>query len=103
MSTNTAKNNCPHRYPNTTFFVPLHSVLSPHSDRNNDCSATKFSHNQPSSVSNLTSTTQVGNDVNNVTTHIIFNPPKKNHSTPEIPDKPTTTDYVQPNAHSCIR
>ena len=76
-------------------------MLSPQSDSNNDCNANKFSHNQPSPVSNLTTKTQVDTDVKyDDDTQSFVIPQKHNHGTPEIPDNPTIKTLVKPFIHS---
>ena len=69
--------------PNTIFVVPPRSALSPQYDITNGCSATIFSHNQPSPVSKLTTTNQVDTYINNYdNTRSFKNPIKHNHITP---------------------
>ena len=57
-----------------------------------------IAHNQPSLVSNITTTDQVDTDVNNDGyTNYFANPREKNHCTPEINDTNPTNTQVQPN------
>ena len=87
-------------HPNTIFVVPPRSVFSPQDDSTNYCSADIIYHNQPSPVSNLTTTYQVDTDVKNDGYKIYFaTPGEQNHCTPEINDTNTTTNQVQPNLH----
>ena len=60
-----SQQNWPLPSPNTTFFAPPQSVYSPQSDRINGCSAAIIARNQPSLVSNLTTTNKFYTDVNN--------------------------------------
>ena len=89
------KKNWTHPYPNTIFVVPPFSVLSPQCDITDDSSATVFVHNQPSPVSNLTTTHQFNNYVNNNDDKQYFETPiKHNINTPEINDINNTTNTV---------
>ena len=55
----------PYPSPNRKFVVPPRSLFTSQHDSNNDYSVTVISHKQPSSVSNLTTTTQIDTDSNN--------------------------------------
>ena len=66
----------------------------------NDCSVDIISCNKPSSVSNLITTNQAHNDVDNDDdTHSLATPRKQDHITPEICDTNNTTDPFNPNVH----
>ena len=92
--------NWTHPSPNTIPGVPPHSVSSPQNDSTNHCSADIIYHNQPSLVSNLTTTYQVDTDVkNDGYTKYFATTREKNHCTPEINHTNTKTTQVQPNLH----
>ena len=67
--------------PNTVLVVPPRSVSSPQNDSTNYCSADIIYHNQPSPVSNPTTTDQVGTDVNNDGYYKVFCNPQNNKTT----------------------
>ena len=97
------QHNWPYPHPNTKSVVPLRSTSSPKNDSTNDYSAALIAHNQPSPVSNLTTTNQVDTDVNNYgNTQYFATPRRYNHSTPEIRGTNTTITQVQPNVHPRI-
>ena len=86
--------------PNTVLGVTPRSVSSPQNDNTNYCGADIIYHNQPSPVSNPTTTDQVDTDVNNDGyTKYFATPREQNHCTPEINNTNTTTKQVQPNLY----
>ena len=102
MSISTANSTGHTQTPTHIFLLPL-SEISPQSDITNNCSATIISRNQPSPVSNLTTTNQVGTDINNDhETHLFETSRKHNHSTPGNHDTDTITTPVHTNAKSCL-
>ena len=71
---------CTYPSPNSTCVVSPCSLFTSQQDRSNDFGVTVIAHNQPSHVSNLTTTTQVDTDSKNYDgTH--FNSRKNNHIT----------------------
>ena len=85
---------------NTILGVPPRSLFSPQDDSTNYCSADMIAYNQPSPVSNPTTTYQVDTDVNNDGyTNYYATPRKQNYCTPEINDTNTKTNQVQPTLH----
>ena len=93
--------NCPSASTNTKFVLPPQFLLSSQLDSTNNCDVTLIAHDQPSPVSNLTTTNQVDNDINNDDYTQYFTTPRKhNHSTPEITKTTTKTTPVNPNVYS---
>ena len=91
----------PYPSPNTIFVVPPCSDFLPQSDITNYWSADIITRNQPSPISNLTTTNQVDTGVNNDDDTKSFVTSRKHyHRTPEICDKNITTNQVQPNLNS---
>ena len=94
---------CPYPSPNLTFVVPPLSQFTSQHDSTNDYGVTVISHKQPSTVSNLTTKTQVitysNNDDN---TQYMVIPSKHNPINPKITETTTTTTPVYTTIHSHI-
>ena len=84
MSTKISNPTFPAHHP-TQKNVPPCYASSPQIDSTNYCSATIVACNQPSHVSNITTTNQIDTDINNDDyTQYVSTLIKHNHSTPKI-------------------
>ena len=93
----------PYPYPNSTIFIPQHSLFTSKYDRNNNYDVAIISHKQPSPVSILTTTTQVDTNSNNDDNkQYISTTRKHNHSTPEITEITTATTPVQATVNTIL-